>query len=435
MKKLLSLLISLILAFSVLTIPAYAYKPTAELHAGAVMLYNTDTDTVLFAENENEKMYPASLTKIMVAVLFVEKESNLKDLTLTVSSGVYETYKYSDAVTAGFEAGETVNGYDLLAYTMVKSCADAAAVIAEHVAGSEAAFVDMMNEKAQQIGMYNTHFSNCHGLHENDHYSTARDLCILTNYALKYSAICDIASQARYETKNGITLAATNMLIDPSTDYYYQYATGFKTGFTDEAGRCLSSVASHNGMTYICIMLKCPAVENSITNRYEFLDSAKLFQWAFENFQYRSVLSKNETVDSIPIKYSWDYDTVNVKVEKEIFALIPIDADESTFQIKTVYKQKDLDAPTKQGTAVGTVAVYYAGECIGTANAVTAESVEGSKLLKATESAKDFLNTYKNIFIALILVAFIVVIIFIALTIRLNSKKKKYGKVKKYKRF
>lgn len=435
MKKLLSLIISLIIAFSVFVLPANAYKPTIELHCGAVILYNTDTDTVLFSQNEEEKLYPASLTKIMVAILFVEKESNLKDLTLTVSSQVAETYRYSDAVTAGFEAGETVNGYDLLAYTMVKSCADAAAVIAEHIAGSEAAFVDMMNEKAQQIGMYNTHFSNCHGLHENDHYSTARDLCILTEYALKYSVISDVASLARYETQNGITLAATNMLIDPSTDYYYQYATGFKTGFTDEAGRCLASVATKDGMTYICVMLKCPAVENSIIDRYEFIDSAKLFDWAFDNFQYRSVLNKNETVDSVPIEYSWDYDTVNIRPEKDIYALVPSDADESTFMIKTVCKQKTLEAPLKQGTSVGTVAVYYAGECIGTANAVTAETVEGSKILKATEGVKDFLQAYKNIFIAALLVLFIVVIIFIALTVRLNSKKKKYGKVKRYKRF
>lgn len=436
MKKFGCLILALILAFSVFALPASAaYKPTFELHSGAAILYNTDTDTVLFSDNADKRIYPASLTKIMVAVLLVENVPDLENLTVEISEDIYLEYRYSEAVIAGFNAGDKVNGNDLLAYTMVKSCADAAAAIAVEVAGSESAFVEMMNKKAIEIGMTGTHFTNCHGLHSPDHYSTARDLCILTKYAMQYSAITDIVKVARYVTKDEVTLAATNLMIDPTSDYYYRYATGFKTGYTDEAGRCLASTASFEGMTYICILVGCPAVENSIENRYEFLDSAELYRWAFLNFSYRSVLGKSETVDSIPIKYSWDYDTLNIRPESRVFAIMPNEADDSTIDIKVDYISDTVEAPVKKGTVLGTINIYYANELIGSVNAVAASSVEGSQLLKLFSGVGEFLSEHKKLIAAIVLALLLVIIGFIFAVIRLNSKRKKYGKVRNYKRF
>ena len=435
MKKFVSFIFSVIFLVSALSLPANAYKPTFKHHADSVLLYNVDTDTVVYSQDPDKRVYPASLTKIMVAVLLVEKNDNLKDLTLTVSEEIYLRYRYSEAVIAGFETGDTVNGYDLLAYTMVKSCADAAGIIAEYVAGSEAAFIDMMNQKAKELGMTSTNFTNCHGLHDENHYSTARDMCILTKYAMQYSAITDTAKVARYETVDGITLAATNLLIDPTSGYYYRYATGFKTGYTNEAGRCLASTASYEGMTYICIMLGCPPQEDSLENRYEFIDTAELYRWVFTSFTYRQVLEGSETVDSIPIDYSWDYDTVNVRPSKDIFALVPIDADQSTFKVEVEFTNNRLQAPVKKGDVVGVVNVYYAEEKVGVANAVVAESVEGSQILRATSGITAFLQKYKTLFALIALILLVLIIIFIAITIRLNSKKKKYGTVRRYKRF
>ncbi len=435
MKKFISFAFCLIFLITTLALPANAYKPTFKNHADAILLYNVDTDTVVYSQNPDKRIYPASLTKIMVAVLLVEKNDNLKDLELTVSEEIYLRYRYSEAVIAGFETGDKVNGYDLLAYTMVKSCADAAGIIAEYVAGSEAAFIDMMNAKARELGMTATNFTNCHGLQDENHYSTARDMCILTKYAMQYSPITDTAKVARYETVDGITLAATNLLIDPTSGYYYRYATGFKTGYTNEAGRCLASTATYEGMTYICIMLGCPPQENSLENRYEFIDTAELYRWVFTNFTYRQVLEGSETVDSIPIDYSWDYDTVNVRPSKDIFALVPIDADNSTFTVKVEFTKERLQAPIKKGDVVGVVNVYYAEEKIGAANAVVSESVEGSQILRATSSIMAFLKKHKNVFTIIALILVFIVIMFIAVTIRLNSKKKKYGTVRRYKRF
>ena len=435
MKKFISFAFCLIFLISTLCLPANAYKPTFKNHADAVLLYNVDTDTVVFSQNPDKRVYPASLTKIMVAVLLIENVENLKDLELTVSEDIYLRYRYSEAVTAGFETGDKVNGYDLLAYTMVKSCADAAGMIAEHIAGSEAAFIDMMNKKAREIGMTATNFENCHGLHDENHYSTARDMCILTKYAMQYSEITDITKVARYETVDGITLAATNLLVDPTSGYYYRYATGFKTGYTTEAGRCLASTATYEGMTYICIMLGCPPQDNSLENRYEFIDTAELYRWVFTSFTYRQVLEGSETVDSIPIDYSWDYDTVNVRPSKDIFALVPVDADQSTFKVEVEFKNKKLEAPVKKGEVVGTVNVYYAETKIGASNAVVAESVEGSQILRATSSIMNFFKKYKSIFSVILLILVVIAIGFIAVTIRLNSKKKKYGTVRRYKRF
>lgn len=436
MKKLLSFVLTFVLAVSVFIIPAFAeYKPTFEIRARNAILYNVDTDTVLYSLDPDEKTYPASLTKIMVAILLVEKNQNLDDLTVTISPEIYEEYKYSEAVIAGFEAGQKVNGHDLLAYTLVKSCADASAAIAEYVAGSEEEFIKMMNAKAKELGMNNTNFKNCHGLHDPEHYSTARDLCILTKYAMQYSLITDIVKVARYETKDGITLAATNLLIDPNSDYFYKYATGFKTGFTDEAGRCLASTASYEGMTYIAIMLGCPAVEGSIENRYEFIDSAELYRWAFLGFSYVSVLGDSDVVDSLPIEYSWDYDSVNVRPEKEIYALMPNEADKSTLDMKIKYKSESIEAPVKENQVVGTIEMYYANQLIGTVNCVAANSVEGSALLKTFSSIKEFFFQNRKTIAAVLLGIVLVIIGFIIAIIRLNSKRKKYGRVRNYKRF
>jgi len=436
MKKILSIILSILVLTGIFSVPvSAAYKPTFDIHAKSAILYNVDTDTVLYSLDADKKVYPASLTKIMVAVLFVEKNQDLENLTVKISEEVYLKYRYSEAVIAGFHEGEEVNGYDLLAYTLVKSSADAAAAIAEYVAGDEATFINMMNEKAKELGMSGTHFTNCHGLHDPDHYSTARDMCILTKYAMQYSVITDVVKVARYVTKDETTLAATNLLIDPSSDYYYKYATGFKTGFTDEAGRCLASTASLDGITYILILLGCPAKENSIENRYEFIDSAELYRWAFLNFSYRSVLGENETVDSREISYSWDYDTVNIRPETEVFALMPNEADDSTLDIKVEYEKEKLEAPIKKGTRVGTISIYYADECIGTVPAVTAQAVEGSKLLKISDSIKEFLKKHRKIIAAIVLIILVLVIFFIFSIIRLNSKKKKYGRVRNYKRF
>ncbi len=434
MKKFISLILTLIFVLSI-PLSAHAYKPTFKTHADAGILYNVDTNTIVYSDDIDKKIYPASLTKIMVAILLVEGESDLENLTLTVSEDVYLEYRYSEAVIAGFEAGEKVNGHDLLAYTLVKSCADASAVIAEHIAGNEEKFIEMMNAKAKEIGMQNTHFTNCHGLHDPDHYSTVRDLCILTKYAMQYSLITDVVKVARYITKNDITLAATNLLIDPNSGYHYSYATGFKTGYTTEAGRCLASTASYEGMTYISILVGCPPQDNSLENRYEFIDTAELFRWAFTNFNYRSVLENSETIDSIPIDYSWDYDTVNIRPEKEVYALIPKDADESTVEIKIDYRIKRAEAPVRKGDVVGTVNLYYADEKIGSTNAVIAESVEGSQLLKVASAVQNFFIKYKTFFFLGLFALFILLIVFIAVTVRLNSKKKRYGAVKRYRRF
>lgn len=434
MKKFISSLLVLIFSLSI-PLSAHAYKPTFKTHADAGILYNVDTNTIVYADDIDKKIYPASLTKIMVAILLVEAEEDLEDLTLTVSEDIYLEYRYSEAVIAGFEADEKVNGHDLLAYTLVKSCADASAVIAQHIAGSEAEFVEMMNRKAAEIGMKNTHFTNCHGLHDPDHYSTVRDMCILTKYAMQYSVITDVVKVARYITKNDITLAATNFLIDPNSGYYYSYATGFKTGYTTEAGRCLAATATYEGMTYISILVGCPPQDNSVENRYEFIDTAELFRWAFNNFTYRSVLENSETIDSIPIDYSWDYDTVNIRPEKEVYALIPKDADTSTVEIKIDYKLDRAEAPVRKGDIVGTVNLYYADELIGSTNAVISESIEGSQLLKVLDAIEDFFVKYKTFFFLGLFALFILLVIFIAVTVRLNSKKKRYGTVKRYRRF
>ncbi|MBQ8267054.1 MAG: hypothetical protein IJZ21_01540 [Clostridia bacterium] len=218
-------------------------------------------------------------------------------------------------------------------------------------------------------------------------------------------------------------ISTTNFLQDNTTNYYYTYAKGVKTGYTDEAGRCLVSTASYNGYNYMCLVFGCPPNEKN-----HFTESKELYRWAFNNFEFKKVADTSNPVAEIGVDLSLDTDFVSLYVEEGFVSVLPKDADDSTISIVTKPTKETVDAPIKKGQVLGTADIIYAEKVIGTVNLVSNENIEKSAMLTAIRAVKNFFtSSYMKVFYILIALA---VLIFVISVIKLNSKKGKKRKIK-----
>ena len=250
-------------------------------------LIDRNSGRVLYTKDANARVYPASTTKIMTALLCL-KYGNLDDY-VTIYSSDYNSIYGRNASSAGFYVGEYLSIHTLLKGMLVVSGCDAACVIARYVGGNEANFVDMMNREAQALGCTGTHFTSPHGLHDDNHYTTARDMTLIAAAAMEYPAFRDIVKRTWVtlpETNKHYarTLTNTNLLLPGASEYYaFQDCIGVKTGTTGEAGSCLVSAANRNGVELILAMFGAP----SLDTRYE--QSRTLLEWGFSVDHDRSI--------------------------------------------------------------------------------------------------------------------------------------------------
>lgn len=228
------------------------------LNSSYAILIAADTGDVLAQHNSRERLYPASLTKIMTALLAVEKTADL-DETCQLPADIFPNLYEQNASMAGFEPGEEVPLRDLLYGMLLPSGAECSLAFADYIAGSESAYVEMMNQKAAELGMTNTHFSNTTGLHDNNHYSTAEDLAVLVQYAVNNDQFREAFTSSSYTTSSsaihpeGITFYSTLFSRLDSPAVPKGEILGGKTGYTSEAQLCLASLAVVNGSEYILV--------------------------------------------------------------------------------------------------------------------------------------------------------------------------------------
>ena len=247
------------------------------LYAEACILVDADTGEVLFEKNADERMYPASTTKIMTLLLALESVDADEVVTLPE-----ETNKIpSDSSRVPVYAGEQMPMRDLLYGLMIKSGNDAANAIATLVSGSTEEFAGAMNRKAAALGMTDTHFANPHGYHSKNHYTTARDMAVLTCAALKTPEFLRIVSTKTYTMsatarRGALKLENGYAILNPDSKYYYRGAFGIKTGYTSSAGQCYVGAATHNGRTLIAVVLN-----SGIAKTDKWKDTARLFDYGF----------------------------------------------------------------------------------------------------------------------------------------------------------
>lgn len=254
------------------------------LYSQACVLLEKSTGKIAYEKNADKKMYPASTTKLLTAILTIEN-CDLTD-TVTITKEMV-TPVPSGYTTAYLKPGDKLTVEQLLNVLLIPSANDAGFALAIHISGSVEEFADLMNKKATEIGCTNSHFTNPSGIHDDEHYSTAKDMALIGMYATSYPQITDIVCKTSYTLKpinsGAYTFETTNTLIKPNSSSYYEYATGMKTGFTDPAGSCIVSTAKKDDMEFLAVVLNAPEPDNNIVYRDE--DCKTLFEYGFTNFE------------------------------------------------------------------------------------------------------------------------------------------------------
>ena len=383
-------------------VPAEAARVTdPDVEAKAALLIDQKTGAVIYALNEHDELYPASLTKIMTCLLVLEAvdEGRLKlsqeiTATPTALEGLAE-----DGSTAGIEAGETLTVEELLYCLMVVSANEAGAILAEKISGTVESFVDRMNAKARELGCENTHFMNPHGYHDSQHYTSAWDLYLITKAALEhpmFMTVCDASSHTVPATNLSPErqLNNTNFLIRSGREYYNADVHGVKTGSHSQAGNCLVTTAQHASMDLLCVILGADRTqdEKGIWWTYSFVYTDKLYNWAFDNFSYQVILKEDDVAGEAPVSLS-STDHVTLRPEKAVELLLPKGVKPEDLEKTVTLKSDPAEAPIAEGDVLGSMTITLDGEELAEVDLLAFTGVEASRLRVLWRDVKQFFST------------------------------------------
>lgn len=250
-----------------------------DLYCESCILVDFSSGKIGYEKNSEKKMYPASTTKLLTALIVIDK-CNLED-TVTITNDMVSGIP-SGYTIAYLQPGETYTIEQLLNLLIIPSANDAGFALAIHISGSVQEFANLMNEKAKNLGCTNSNFTNPSGIHNSEHYSTAKDLAIIGLEAGKKEIIAKIGAQTSYTLPNGKVFETTNTLIKSNESNYYEYANGLKTGFTDYAGSCIIATAQKDNIKYLAVVLNSPKPTGTLN--YRDADCKTLFEYGFEHY-------------------------------------------------------------------------------------------------------------------------------------------------------
>lgn len=394
-KCIVALLLSATLLLSgAFTASAYEAEGV-DVYAQAALVADMTHDTVVYEKNADAKMYPASLTKIMTAMVVLDECADPASVVVTATFEALDPLYGTDSSICGLEIGEEMSALDLVSVMMIQSANDAANVLAYHFGNDSIdAFVDKMNQKAQELGLKNTHFTNAHGLHDSEHYTTARDMYTLSKYAMANPMFKEMVSSLYYEIPETNVhweqvVETTVFLQNPDEpDYYYEYASGIKTGYTDPAGLCLTSTATKDGTTYFCVVMKCP-VE---TEGSHFTLSKSLYEWAFNTLEYRAVRNTDAIIGEQAVELGKGCETVSAMLQTSIEGVVPKTLSSDDVQVQVAWDAASVTAPIEKGQKLGTATVSVNGAVLGTSDLIAANAVEKSTWKAIGKALKEFFS-------------------------------------------
>lgn len=453
MKKTVAVLLALLLSFT-FSVPVYATadteattehpetteypdEPTKEpdLVANAAIVMDAATGQILYEKNAHEKKYPASITKIITTIIALEHNLDFNE-TITMSENAIWGVE-RDSTLIGLDVGEKVTIGDLFYATMVKSANECAYALAEQVAGDIESFAQLMNEKAAEIGCENTHFVTPNGLHDDDHYTTAYDMALITKYALQNDTFREIAGTLSY------TVPATNLkdetrplwngnkMINPAEPYYYEYCEGGKTGYTSKSNNTLVTFAKKDGLELICVIMDCDG------SKYTYTDTKALYNYCYNNYSYFYPLSDfsfdsdeeaSETTNTILSNYytSLNHEMIDLTVDKNYSLLLSRSVDTTQIEQNIVLYDEAQD------NVLGEITFTYDGEQIGSTSIKSTTPLLSSTMSQEKpEEQKSVWTTIMKvlkiigIIIGIIVIAFILFLIFAAIIRNIRRHKRK----------
>lgn len=346
-------IIKKILIFIILfVIPTYTLAdefPT--LHSNNVYLYNLDTDEVLYEKNSEEQTLVASLTKIMTSIVAIENIENL-DESVILTKDIFD-YLDSDLSIAGFKINETVTYRDLLYGSLLPSGADATHSLAVFLAGGEENFVNLMNEKAKELNLKNTHFANSIGIESdtNNHYSTVEDFSKILSYALKNETFKEIFTADDYKTSDGLLdLTSSKSKVEKNADIDLSIITGSKTGYTSKAGLCLASFSKKNAS----LLLITTGANKDDSKIGHFEDAKNLYEYYNSNYTYKTLANKNDEIAQIKTEYD---QKISLLLPEKVIVYMNKSIKKSNLTFKYVGK-KVLNKKVKKGDIIGKYKIF-----------------------------------------------------------------------------
>lgn len=383
------------------------------IYSQGAVLMEASTGKVLYGKNENGKLYPASTTKILTAIIAIENHKLTDKVTANNSAIMAIPSGYSNAA---IQPGETLTVEELLQLFLIHSANEVGYIFAEDISGSVDNFANLMNKKATEIGCKNTHFTNPSGIHNVEHYSTAYDMALIAQYCMQNEAFrnivampsCTIEPTDKYEKRY---FKNTNDLLDSKSKYYYENAIGIKTGFTTQAKNCLISASQKDNMELITVVLGAEATADGRSGRY--VDTINLFDYGFANYKIQKINSANAEVQSLTIKNATK-ETKNLPVilKDNISALVPSNINLSDLKYN-VDINTEIPAPITEGDVIGKITYNIDG-------------ISYSSDLIAEHSVEKF-----NYYLLAVQIAVAIVVLLIVVKLLFFRKKKKKKKKNK----
>lgn len=411
--------------------------PSIDIQAKAALLLDQNTGKIVYAKNEHEELYPASLIKIMTALLVlraVDEGKLTMDQSITASESAFETL-HDDGSSAGIKAGEILTVRQLLQCLLIVSANEAGTILAEAVSGSVSAFVEEMNAEAQALGCENTHFVNPTGLHDPQHYTSAWDLSLIATEALKYPdflTICDSIKEIIPATNLSPerVLRTTNYLLDTwrALGYRYRNAHGIKTGSTSDAGYCLVSSAEKGELRFLSVVMGCERVVDASgkADVKSFSETKRLFEWGFENFSYKTVQSVNDMLASIPVTLSQETNSVVLHPAEDVVVLLPnaLSADDLKRVIR--FERQSVEAPVQAGEVLAEAVLSYGDTEYAAIPLVALNDIDASRSLVLLAQAKAVLAKPIVKIAVILVVGLLLALLIWKLTI--GRRRYRYGK-------
>lgn len=367
LKRALSVLAALVVIGA--SVPAWpARAQNLETSAASAVLMDPASGEVLFEKAPHERREPASITKIMTLLLGIEavEQGRIKLDDLVVTSENARAQSDTDGSVVFLEQGEKRTVEELLIGIAVGSGNDACVALAEHIAGSEAKFVELMNARAAELGMKNTHFVNCHGMPAENHYTSAYDVALMSREAVKHPQLLKYTAiyEYRFRENPPLILWNTNKLLA----WYEDVVDGLKTGWTEKAGYCLAATGKKNGFRLVSVVLGCPVP------RSHFQEAIKLLNYGFANYTSLPVAKKGEIKATLPVVHGAAQE-VGLACAEDLAVTIPKgEEDKVSYQIKL--GAEPVKAPVEQGTPLGRLIAFKDGKPVGEVALVAAQSVD-----------------------------------------------------------
>lgn len=361
-KKLCIVLLIFVILFGCL--PTQSVQ-AAELNLAAesAILVDAQSGQILYEKEIHKKMYPASMTKLMTLVLAMEalEAGKVKMDDIVTASENAASYRGSRIFLS---AGEQFTFYEYLLGVALASGNDASVAVAEHIAGSHETFVEMMNQKAAQLGMKNTNFVNCNGLNDDNHYTTAYDFALLALEALRFPKLLEISTLKHYrirEDTKPFQFDNKNKLL-----WWYEGADGFKTGWTEDAKYCFTGTVERNGLRFVSVVMGVKEQKG------HFRDTMALYNWGYSQYTFKSFYDQNDLLAQIPVG----------KGVKDLVSCRPLRKVGVTVrkgEEKDLTTQMDLlpivDAPVQEGQLLGNISILHNGNVVFKTDLVAVEEV------------------------------------------------------------